>query len=42
MRALYEAAPYLIEQALRYLRDRSRFFGPSSAPSEPPLPIAFA
>jgi hypothetical protein len=35
VRALYEAAPYLVDQALRHLRDRGRFFGPSSTPSEP-------
>jgi len=38
-RALYEAAPYLVDQAMRHIRDRGRFFGPSSAPSEPPPPI---
>lgn len=42
VRALYEAAPYLVDQALRHLRDRSRFFGPSLSPSGPPLPIASA
>ena len=35
-RRLYEAAPYLVEQAMRHLRDRSRFFAPSSTPSAAP------
>lgn len=26
VRAVYESAPYLVEQAMRHLRDRSRFF----------------
>jgi hypothetical protein len=36
VRTLYESAPYLIEQAMRHIRDRSRFLAPSSAPSAAP------
>lgn len=35
-RRLYESAPYLVDQAMRHLRDRARFFAPSSTPSGEP------
>lgn len=41
-RALYESAPYLVEQAMRHLRDRARFFDPSSRPSAAPPTIGSA
>jgi hypothetical protein len=39
VRALYVSAPYLVEQAMRHLRDRGRFFVQSSTLSDAPLSI---